>query len=461
MKNLKTYLIPSFLILLSVILLFVLKKTPSKKMWDGYSVFYIEEKTDENFIENLFKKYNIKDFISLKNQQVPLTVSENTPEYSLSVSSLGQSDYLDERTKYFFDKSGKFKIYYVENKYFKELNDMCSFIKDTSEISCGIDSKGSFPVFAFLILWVFAVFLVLKSEKKLLFAFASLLPLLYAFMLPFYSCFTGISLFLLGIFLSLKLWNRKGGFKRFLKVRILHVVFILSFLCQVASGGLCVFLYIMTVISVLSVFYLYRLFEEQYFSRFSFKPVQIRSAKTVSLATKKSFFGVVFNTLAIFLFFMASIFSFFLSPSLSHENLLLPSKKGSPSLVNLDDFFSWRWESLTFPYISLNSSDNFNHDKSVSFYVYSDEPDAIKESLKVMNFDEKFIEDSLNSIENLSYPALEKMFLSQGMKKSYGYSSSGSQNVSVFTIMVVAVSLFVSAAFLLILKLNRNKNDRV
>ena len=76
-------------------------------------------------------------------------------------------------------------------------------------------------------------------------------------------------------------------------------------------------------------------------------------------------------------------------------------------------------------------------------------------------FDEKFIEDSLNSIENLSYPALEKMFLSQGMKKSYGYSSSGSQNVSVFTIMVVAVSLFVSAAFLLILKLNRNKNDRV
>ena len=159
---------------------------------------------------------------------------------------------------------------------------------------------------------------------------------------------------------------------------------------------------------------------------------------------------------------MASIFSFFLSPSLSRENLLLPSKKGSPSLVNLDDFFSWRWEALTFPYISLNSPGNSKYDKkSVSFYVYSDEPDAIKESLKVMSFDEKFIEDSLNSIENLSYPALEKMFLSQGMKKSYGYSSSGSQNVSVFTIMVVAVSLFVSAAFLLILKLNRNKNDRV
>ena len=88
MKNLKHYLIPSFLILLSVVLLLVLKKTPSKKMWDDYSVFYIEETTDENYIENLFKNYNIKDFISLKNQKVPLTVSENTPEYSLSLSSL-------------------------------------------------------------------------------------------------------------------------------------------------------------------------------------------------------------------------------------------------------------------------------------------------------------------------------------------------------------------------------------
>ena len=462
MKNLKHYLIPSFLILLSVVLLLVLKKTPSKKMWDDYSVFYIEETTDENYIENLFKNYNIKDFISLKNQKVPLTVSENTPEYSLSLSSLEHSDYLDARIKYFFDKSGKFKIYYVENKYFKELNDMCSFIKDTSDFSCGVDSKESFPVFAFLILFAFFVFLVFKSEKKLLFVFASLIPLLYAFMLPFYSCFTGISLFLLGIFISLKLWNRKGGFKRLLKVRSLHVVFILSFFCQIAQGALCVFLYIMTVISVISVFYLYRLFEEKYFLHFSFKPVQIRSAKTVSLLTKKSYLGVVFNTIAIFLFFVASIFSFFLSPSLCREYLLLPSKKGSPSLVNLDDFFSWRWEALTFPYISLNSPGNSKYDKkSVSFYVYSDEPDAIKESLKVMSFDEKFIEDSLNSIENLSYPALEKMFLSQGMKKSYGYSSSGSQNVSVFTIMVVAVSLFVSAAFLLILKLNRNKNDRV
>ena len=64
MKNLKHYLIPSFLILLSVVLLLVLKKTPSKKMWDDYSVFYIEETTDENYIENLFKNYNIKDFIS-------------------------------------------------------------------------------------------------------------------------------------------------------------------------------------------------------------------------------------------------------------------------------------------------------------------------------------------------------------------------------------------------------------
>ena len=446
MKNLKHYLIPSFLILLSVVLLLVLKKTPSKKMWDDYSVFYIEETTDENYIENLFKNYNIKDFISLKNQKVPLTVSENTPEYSLSLSSLEHSDYLDARIKYFFDKSGKFKIYYVENKYFKELNDMCSFIKDTSDFSCGVDSKESFPVFAFLILFAFFVFLVFKSEKKLLFVFASLIPLLYAFMLPFYSCFTGISLFLLGIFISLKLWNRKGGFKRLLKVRSLHVVFILSFFCQIAQGALCVFLYIMTVISVISVFYLYRLFEEKYFLHFSFKPVQIRSAYTVCLLTIKSYLGVVFNTIAIFLFFVASIFSFFLSPS----------------LVNLDDFFSWRWEALTFPYISLNSPSNSKYDKkSVSFYVYSDEPDAIKESLKVMSFDEKFIEDSLNSIENLSYPALEKMFLSQGMKKSYGYSSSGSQNVSVFTIMVVADSLFVSAAFLLILKLNRNKNDRV
>ena len=34
---------------------------------------------------------------------------------------------------------------------------MCSFIKDTSDFSCGVDSKESFPVFAFLILFAFFV----------------------------------------------------------------------------------------------------------------------------------------------------------------------------------------------------------------------------------------------------------------------------------------------------------------
>lgn len=447
MKIIKKVLVPFLIIFLTVLLLSIFRKTPSAKLWNGYSVFYIEKSVSFSFVNQVFQKFQIQDYISEENQKFPLNIQKNTPEYSLALSNLEENDYLTERNKYFYDKNYNYKIFYVPDNFSKNLTEAFSFIKDTTDFSCGIDSSSSFPIVLYLVLIAFFVFLILKSEQKILFALLSILPIFYCFMMPFYSCFSGICLFLLGIFISLKLWNRKGGLKKLSKIRFLQIIFIFSVLNSFLTGFLNGIFFILVLFSDFSIVYLYKMLESFTEKKYTFKPVKIRSAKMVSLVSKKSVLSIFVCSVVLFFILIFSIFSVNFNSFSSKNNLTLPANKGFPRLVNLDDFILWRWKTLTFPYVSLNSEQNPNQ---VEFSVYKDNPESIQEIVNVMTFDQEFKNSSLSSIDLLSYPSIESLLKIQGQKNSYGYASSISQNVSFFNIILITASLLLSVAFFLI-----------
>lgn len=452
MKNLNKNLISCAIILLTIIFLFCFKKTPSSDLWKNYSVFYIEKNADYSFVVDVLNKFDIKEFISKQNQDFPLNISKNTPEYALAFSGLENSDYLTEKNKYFTDKFQNYQIFYVPKEFKNNLENVVEFINDFTDFECGFDASSSFPFLIVAVLLIFTILLIYKSEYKILFLLCSILPVFYCFMLPFYSAICGICMFLLEIFISLKMWNRTGGIKRLLKVKFLQIIFILSLINSFCAGFLSGILFIFVILSIFSILNLYNEVCKKQTDKNNFKPQKILSAKMITLISKNTVFSIFLCLISIFSILIFSVFSTSFG-SVNSKNLMLPSSNANSSFVDLTDFVDWRWEVLTFPYISLNSSDyNKNVDKKnkVIFSEYKDNPDSIEETVNVLTFDDKFIENSLNSIDNLSFPALEKMLKSEGLKNSAGYASNVSQKNSIFTIIVMLSSFLICLAFFVV-----------
>ena len=60
--------------------------------------------------------------------------------------------------------------------------------------------------------------------------------------------------------------------------------------------------------------------------------------------------------------------------------------------------------------------------------------------------------NTVKEIENLDYPALEKMLVSQGKHARFGYVTSGLQNVSLIMIIILIIAFFVPLSFYLTTK---------
>ena len=81
------------------------RTVPSSKLWDDYSVVYVQKNVDESLIQKLFDDYGCKDVISGAEQFVPMEFSSESPEISMAIAKVDSSNYLVRRNLYFFDKT--------------------------------------------------------------------------------------------------------------------------------------------------------------------------------------------------------------------------------------------------------------------------------------------------------------------------------------------------------------------
>ena len=449
MKYLKEYLIPSCIIIISILSMIFFRTLPSSKLWDDYSVVYVQKDADEALIQKLFDDYGCADVISGAEQFVPIEFPSESPELSMAIAKVDSSNYLIRRNLYFFDKNSNYKIYYVPDEYKSNIEDVVFSLQEEG-FKCGVDVSASYPIFLPILCIIFAIFLIIKSPKKNLFASSCVLPVIFSFFIPFYPSVAAACLLLLSFYFAFYFWGRNGAINVVLKNPIFLIFFVGAIVLSFFAGIKNFLIFVIMICGNICVIHFYKIICSLYQKRFSFVPV----VNPVSLLSTLVC-GVVIAVILISSFFSINIGS---SVKNSEQKVLLPASYGNGALPNLNDYIVWKWNSMTEPYMSVYDKQKKSNPKdgdSVSFTEYIETDEGIKESVKTIVFSSEFEENAFALIDKLPYSSIEKLMKAQKKNFSAGYVFSGSQNVSIFTIMQLICAMFIPIFVYLVCSKNK------
>ncbi len=424
----------------SLVTMIIFRAVPATKLWAGYTVMSVPAETDAKLVIEGLEKCGCKAVICRAAQRVPLDLPQNSPEVSLAALGVGISDYLLRRNQFFFDKSGALELYYIPDEYGKNLKAAAASLNAEHSVNAALCCGGSYPLAAPFLALSFAFFLLFFSEERMLFAFFAFPPTLYAFCFPAYTSASAVCLLLCAAFFALSAWDRKNAVRLLLKSRDVIVLTAASCAVSAATGVRGAVFFMIAALSGLCALFLTgkarSFFERQY----SFVPVKILSAGAISINAKNTRSALIGAAAA------SALLALFALPSVLDSSLVL--RGGAPlfpaarardgSFASLQDFTEWRWEALTYPYISVNAAGDEKNIRSVSFFRYENTGGLIAERQQTITFDAEFKKNALDSINALDFPAVEKL-LKRQKTLSAGYASSSSQTVSVFTIIALAL----------------------
>ena len=438
-------IISPLVILISVVLIILFRTIPSGKLWEKYIVLYVPVECEDSVVLNAINESGIKDAVVLSQQFLPLNISENSLEYAMfkTTSDSDDNKYIRDRKSYFFDKYNKYRLYYIPREYEHNVGKCISILKK-SNITCGLDSNGKYPVFFPIVVTLFAVVICFFSKNRLLFGLSAIIPVLYVFCNPFFPVALSICLLLICSFFISNIWKRKGAFSYLNGFLFIPVCLISGLLCGFASSLASGFLFISASTGMASVFVLYYTIENYIRNKKSFIPVYIRSAKSVSICSTDS--KTVLAIGAFFVMLLLGIFTFTSSDVFESKtpSVLLPSGSAAPSsdLPQLEDYYRWTWNVTTFPYKSLNSTDKTDDDKIV-FPKYDLENGKISYTEETISYDSDFQKKVFDNISKLEFNSIEEVIHSEGSSFRGGYNSTSSYHLDLFGIIMIIMCYFI------------------
>lgn len=429
--------------LISLVIINNVKTVKSGKLWNNYSVLYVPVETEDYKVVETLRNNNINDYIALSEQYLPLNFSENSIEVSMFRLSANNDEYnyIKKRNAFFFDKSNKYRLYYIPVENQADLINSVNIL-NKQNIQCGVDSSTSYPWLLILILFIFILMICLFSKNKLLFLISCITPFNFLFSNPFYPVAISMAFLILCILFVTNIWNRNGFFNSLFKNYITIVLFAGSILCVISCGIITTLLYFLVILSVISIIICYSSIENYIRNKKSFIPVLIKPAKLISLFAKKTKPVMLISTGAVFVIISLFFLSFSDTVNTHLSKLLLPSANGiqSDDLPQLDDYYEWNWNIQTYPYKSLNFEYDDNHIEYPTYNV--NENGLLEEKINELEYNQQYKENVFNNIDNLPFKSIEKVMKSEGDNFKSGYSSTSSYQTSFFGIIMMFICLF-------------------
>jgi hypothetical protein len=437
----------------SIILIFLFRTVPSGNLWKGYRIIYVSADCDNKYIESVIEKAGCTGVIDLSSQYIPLTLPADSPEVSLAAVEADKNGYLYKRTAYFFDKGGKYQLYYISDTQTGKAEAAVQSLSQAG-ITSGIDTQSEYPWVIPVICMLFALFLCMLSAHRVIFAFSAVIPVFFSLCMPFYPGASSVCLLLYALFLVQQVWRRKNAFS-FILTNITILFFTVSSLVIAVMTSLqCGLLFLCAVIGSAAVVFLLSQVELKRDEKYSFIPVMIRAADVGQLVTKKTRQGIV--ACAAFIMVLTGIL--LLSADFSHtssKQLQLPSSRAggiTDGLPSLDDYVIWCWNARTLPYRSLHDPDGDAmrrkpaEDDMVVFPHYADTEKGITEKNESMKFDASFRRDTIRQIDSLNFPAVEKLLKEQGKLFHAGYAFSTLGGGTMYLLLMI-ISFFIPLFF--------------
>lgn len=437
-------LLSPFVIILSLFLIICFKSIPNSKLWKEYSVLYTNVECNEQIVINELKAAGIGDYVALSEQYLPLNLSANSIEISMLKLNKNNEDfnYYIKRNNFFFDKSNKYKLYYIPVSEKSKLND-CLGKLNAQKITCGVDSASSYPWLLPVICLLLIIMLSLFSKNKYVFICSAIPCFVYVYSNPFYPIAVSTCLVLLCLFFISNLWRRKDAFIFLLTNYAVPAMLAISLICSFSSTVKSGFIFFIELISIASILFTYFFVEEFIRSRRSFIPVYIKPAKMISIFANKTKSILLLIIASVFIVIAIFILSNATSVNSHFSKLLLPSDSSisSDNLPQLNDYYKWNWNVKTYPYRSLNKDSEEN---TIQFprYVENDEG-LLTEEISTLEYNQDFKDSVYNEIDNLQFNSIEKVIKSEGKSFNAGYSSTSNYHTNLFGIIMMFICLFI------------------
>lgn len=457
MNYIKKFLIPSLFVIAIFFLLIILRTVPTAKLWKGFSVLYVPCDTDSKIVLNTLKQSGCEDVISFYNQKIPY-INQFLPIYTDENDS-----YLSKRNAYFFDKDRKVMIYYIPDRFAKEAKKGCEELSKNYSIAAGLDSKSSFPLMTPVICLIVAIIFFLISKNKIVFLLSALFPLLFTFTMPFYTNASCICIYLYSIYLCQKIWKRKGSFECLKNNLYILILFAVSIFGTFFSSFVSGLMFLLSLAATCLLLVIKNNIEVYRDSKLRFCPVLIRNANLMNIinmiSIKKAFIPIAAISI-MFVLYITSINIFTLS---NNQDLSFPMPtmyNVDNDIPNLNDYVIWNWNAVTKPYKSLNLtySDTPEEGESVVIQRFKDSDDGVISTEEVLySFDNEFKAQAVNLIDDLQYPAIEKLMKNQQSGFSVDYSYGAGEKFSKVNIILMLVLILIPCSMIIVYINGRRK----
>lgn len=437
-------------LLISLVLILCFKSVPSGKLWKNYSVLYVPVESDDFTVVTALNNAEIKDYICLSSQYLPALVGDNSIEVALFRLNYNkaENEYISKRRAVFFDKSQKYRLYYIPFEYKAKLSDSIKILEGNG-ISCGTDSNAAYPwLLPFVSLLLYGLLFVFTKNKGA-FASGGAIFVVFVYAFPFYPVAMTVCLALLCVFFIANVWKRPGSMSLLLSRRFvpsLGAVAMLSVFSASVQAGI---LFIAAAAGSVCALYCFNLAENYFRHKKSFVPVYIRSAKRVSLYNKKSFVSLTSIIGSAFIFSAVFFLSSSDSVSTINSKVLLPSSSSikNEALPQMEEYYRWNWNLMSSPYKSLNQSleSDKNNLQTIQFpqFTENEATGQITQNFITMNYDESFRKNVIDGIEKLPFESVEKLMKSESSNFTGGYSASKGYQIHLFGIIMSIITLFI------------------
>ena len=439
--NIVKKVLPWVGILITAILTITFRTIPKGKTWKNYNIVYVKTDTITQNVDQILYDSGVSEFVSLKNQRIPIMLSHNSIEETmlkLNISS-PENKYLYDRQNYFHDSNGEYTLYYIPDHYGKKIDSAVQQLNKAG-MKAGIDSTLSYLWLIPAVVITLAIILTFCSRHKAVFFISAILPCIYSLCNAFYANAIAVVIVLLLLFIISNIYNRKGAVNKILKNNLLVVIAAgISFLSAFSVSLLSGIIYIVMLAGTLCAFLAGTGFVVSRNNKYEFKPVLIVSAKRVSVYGKKS--GLILpvvlaSVIVIIAYFLLG--SFNIAGTTNKDKILLPGKTevSDAKLPLLEDYFRWNWNVITAPYKSINGNSEYD-DNHVVYPRFEAEDGILTQKNYTMYYNQSFKNEIYDKIDNLDFYSIETVLKDQGNDFYAGYIKSASYNTSIFSIIMM------------------------
>lgn len=428
--------------------LYFLKTVPRNRLWKSYMVMAVEKNCDDGFVISTLQNEGCTNVISLSAQSIPLA-----PEIAQNIFLFwGNDKYIAEREKYFFDKSGDYKLYYVPSKYEAHVR-KASFAISLAGYSTTVDSQQRFPCLSPILCTLAAVISIILAKRKFVFFMAIFFPVCFSWSMPFYASACAVCLSMPTIFASCYITDRKNGKNAILKSPF-SIPMIFSFVMAFSVSLTAGILFLMCTMASICVFILSnRKNKRQFASRTRIIPASL--ILQINKKTKHVFYVCALDiSVLLICFFLGGHFL----PTNVTGNISMPSAyaKSESLLPGLDKYAAWIWNMETFPYKNLSAvqkSEDPYDGEVVLFPRYAENGTMITANEEILfRYDKAYRERAVGTIDNIPFAAVEKLLKAEGVYSNIGYSNGVQSSVGFTAAAFIIAAFFISFIAILLYK---------